>query len=84
MPKTKTKGKAAKEAAAEDAVDAPFPKKRAMKVHSEGPEAEKEGEDKTGAADASAGKGIALRLGAGKLKHIETQYLWSQRCSMTS
>ena len=29
--------------------------------------------------DASAGKGIALRLGAGKLKHIETQYLWSQK-----
>ena len=29
--------------------------------------------------DSSAGKGIALRLGAGKLKHIETQYLWSQK-----
>ena len=29
--------------------------------------------------DASAGKGIALRLGAGKLKHLETQYLWSQK-----
>ena len=29
--------------------------------------------------DATAGKGIAQRLGAGKLKHIETRYLWSQR-----
>ena len=29
--------------------------------------------------DASAGKGIAMRLGAGKLKHLETQWLWSQR-----
>ena len=29
--------------------------------------------------DASAGKGIALRLGAGKVRHLETQYLWSQR-----
>ena len=29
--------------------------------------------------DASAGKGIAMRLGAGKMKHLETQWLWSQR-----
>ena len=29
--------------------------------------------------DASAGKDIANRLGAGKVKHLETQYLWSQR-----
>ena len=29
--------------------------------------------------DASAGKGIALRLGAGKVKHLETIHLWSQR-----
>ena len=29
--------------------------------------------------DASAGKGIAMRLGAGKLKHLETRWLWSQR-----
>ena len=28
--------------------------------------------------DASAGKGIAMRLGAGKMQHLETQWLWSQ------
>ena len=28
--------------------------------------------------DASAGKGIAMRLGAGKLKRLGTQWLWSQ------
>ena len=30
------------------------------------------------ATDASAGRGIALRLGAGKLRHLHTQYLWAQ------
>ena len=29
--------------------------------------------------DATAGKGIVLRLGAGRIKHIETQFLWLQR-----
>ena len=29
--------------------------------------------------DAAAGKGIVQRLGAGRIKHIETQYLWIQR-----
>ena len=29
--------------------------------------------------DATAGKGIVQRLGAGRLKHMETQYLWIQR-----
>ena len=29
--------------------------------------------------DATAGKGIVLRLGAGRIKHIETQFLWIQR-----
>ena len=28
--------------------------------------------------DATAGKGIAPRLGAGKVRHLHTQYLWAQ------
>ena len=29
--------------------------------------------------DATAGKGMVQRLGAGRVKHIETQFLWIQR-----
>ena len=29
--------------------------------------------------DAVAGKGMATRLGAGKIRHIATQWLWIQR-----
>eukprot|EP00959_Pyramimonas_sp_CCMP1952_P363148 7604569-Pyramimonas_sp.AAC.1 len=28
--------------------------------------------------DATAGRGLALRLGAGKVRHLYTQYLWVQ------
>ena len=28
--------------------------------------------------DANAGKGMALRLGAGRVRHLHTQYLWAQ------
>ena len=28
--------------------------------------------------DATAGRGMALRLGAGRVRHLHTQYLWVQ------